>query len=419
MGKTNPESDFEQKVRASVPDENLFVNFGTYWNGMIELKNGNLMTISAVGRHTSTDGGKNWDASEPVVGGDGKPIGEAFDQLVRLKSGAIGGFNRGAFSKNQRDEKYGHSAWFRRSDDEGKSWSEAVKMGEPYNNVCLHKEKVPIVTERGRIVAPVYTLLGKTEEERGRALYGDEYVRVGAHGYENFFTYCWVYYSDDEGRTWETSEGKGSWGKGGELFVTLDYSAGGHYRCNEPVVAEVSEEHLLMILRTPLGRLYQSWSADDGRSWTRPEPTALASALAPAALARIPGTGDLLVVWNQASADEITLGLQRNRLTAAVSRDGGASWDCHKNVFFQRKGEPARVDPSPIKPYRAMENAPRVPMGNLCATYPSIVALKETILICFACRQQSNYISDGKEMKRGEQTHVCLGLPVSWFYEKD
>ena len=235
----------------------------------------------------------------------------------------------------------------------------------------------------------------------------------------NFFTYCWVYYSDDEGKTWETNEGKGFWGKGGELFVTLDYSAGGHHRCNEPVVAEVSEGHLLMILRTPLGRLYQSWSADDGRSWTRPEPTNLSSALAPVALARIPGTGDLLVVWNQASADEITLGLQRNRLTAAVSRDGGASWECHKNVFFQRKGEPACVDPSPIKPYRAMENAPRIPMGRLCATYPSIVALKETILICFGCRQQSNYISDGKGRKQGERTHVCLGLPVSWFYEKD
>ena len=40
----------------------------------------------------------------------------------------------------------------------------------------------------------------------------------------------------------------------------------------------------------------------------------------------VPGTGDLLLVWNQASAEEIQNGLSRHRLSTAISNDGGASW---------------------------------------------------------------------------------------------
>ena len=101
-----------------------------------------------------------------------------------------------------------------------------------------------------------------------------------------------------------------------------------------------------MILRTPLGRFYQSWSADDGTSWSRPEPTALASALAPAALGRIPDSDDLLIIWNQASPDEIQRGMQRHRLSSAVSKDGGATWRHTGNVFsiFLREGDRAKTE---------------------------------------------------------------------------
>jgi hypothetical protein len=266
----------------------------------------------------------------------------------------------------------------------------------------------------------VYTLVGKTMPEKGRALYGDEVARVGAHGYEHFFTYCWAYYSDDEGETWNTNEGKGKWGAGGELFVTLDHSAGGHWRANEPVVEEVSPDHLLMLLRTPLGRLFQSWSSDNGTTWSHPEPSSLASALAPADLKKIPDTNDLLVIWNQSSTDEIQRGLQRHRLSTAISKNGGTTWLRGRNIFSVH-GEHDRVfvEPPPIGNYRAMELAPRLPTNDVQGTYPRVTFWQDKVIVKFVSFSRSNYVvpEPAEGRKQGGHGDVYITLPISWFYE--
>ena len=104
-------------------------------------------------------------------------------QLLRLKTGGIGGF----YDKSEPDKQYGLTPWFVRSDDEGKTWSQPVEVGEPYNNSVMHGATV---TSTGRIVVSVYKLLGKTVWEKGRSLFGDDIALVGHHGYEHFFTYC-------------------------------------------------------------------------------------------------------------------------------------------------------------------------------------------------------------------------------------
>ena len=412
--------EFESLVRARIPKESLFLHLGNTLGSMIELEDGSLLSVSSSGRSISSDGGTTWTAPEPLRDVKGRELPRRPENLVRLKSGGVGGF----FHIAGEETKYGLSPWFSRSDDGGKSWSQFVRVGEPYNNAVMHDA---IVTSKGRIVLPVYKLVGKVARQKGRALYRDRLVRVGHHSYELFFTYCWVYYSDNEGETWHTNKGKGVWGTGGELLVTLDYGAGGHYRCNEPVVAEVSPDHLLMFLRTPLGRLYQSWSDDDGTSWSRPEPTALASSLAPAALERIPGTDDLLAIWNQASAAEIEMGLQRFRLSSAVSKDGGATWKHGRNVFFQKEDDVTYVEPPPIRAYRAMEHAPRLAPNDLIATYPWVSFWKDRTIIRHRCEEISrldwetynrNYDrkSGSPEIELGISTSACIGLPTAWFY---
>ncbi len=419
---------FIEKLRNCLPEETLFFHAGTSFGSMRELPGGDLLHVSTQRREStlSRDGGRSWDSPHPLLDtsreplkGEGAPDG-GNPSLLQLKSGGLGL----VYSKKTADPVHNHTVWFSRSDDGAASWSPPRKISEPHNNAWKFHNSA-IVTSRGRIVVPVFTLVGKSVKERGRALFGDEPAMIGHHGWEEFFAYCWAYYSDDEGRTWKTNTGKGVWAAGGELFATVDYSGGGHYQTTEPSVVEVAPDHLLMLLRTPLGRLYQSWSEDDGASWSRPEPSPLASALAPPAVERIPGSRELLLVWNQSSAEEIQQGLQRHRLSSAISRDGGASWESRPNVFstFQKAEDRIRIEPPPIRFYRARERASRLTPNDLEATYPSLTFWRDRVLVTFMCRERSYYSldSDGRTGydlppgHRGTTTHVCVGLPLSQF----
>ena len=422
--------DFVQVLRSFLPEEILFLHTDLPQLGLLELEDGGLLGLSSEGRAVSRDGGKTWPRFEPALV-DGTPQKGAIFHLMRLKSGAIGGF----YNRGGEMVRYGYTPWFVFSQDEGRTWSKPVRVAEPFNNAVLHGKA--IVTSRGRIVVPVYTLVGRTIREKGKALFRDGIALVGHHGFEEYFTWCWVYYSDDAGRTWQPSGDKGVWVKGGELFVTLDHGAGGNYRCNEPWVVEVSPNHLMMLMRTPLGRLYQSWSQDDGSTWTRPEPTALASALAPPALEKLPACNDLLVIWNQSSADEIERSLQRHRISSAISRDGGASWIHGPNVFsiFRQQGDRNRFEPPPIRPYRALEQTPRLPPNDMEGTYPVLDLWKDRVLIQFTARERAFYLYDEKGQTGYERRHlpdqerarlegqsrasvgtnISIGLPVSWF----
>ena len=411
------------RVRSFTPAEALFLHVGRGMGSTIELKDGTLMCSTSTGRLVSEDGGKNWSVPAPMKWKDGRLVECAFRHLVRLKSGGIGGFYR---PPKVKVERYGTSDWFARSDDEGETWTDPTRVGEPFQNTVLHSGIV--VTSDGRIIAPVYTLIGSTMREKGRSPFGDDLVLIGHHGYENFFTYCWVYFSDDEGATWQPNAGKGVWCGGGELFVTLDESAGGHFRANEPVSVEVSPGHILMILRTPLGRFYQSWSKDNGETWSLPESTSLASALAPGAIGKIPGSNDLLVIWNQCSPDETQRGMQRHRLSTAVSRDGGATWSHSRNVFsiFQQENDRTYIEPPLPGNYRALLNAPRLPLNDMEGTYPFLEFWKDTMIIRFSSTKRDFYIVDetgrtgydkSRELRADVKADVCLGLPVSWFYE--
>ncbi len=429
-------ADFEERIRECVPSEAVYVNVEASRGprSMLELGDGSLLGVRGAGRSVSGDGGRTWTEPAPLVQADGSEMGGALRHLTRLKSGRIGAFwSAPGRESESRGQQYQQTEWFRLSEDEGRTWSEPFRMSEPYNNAVIHNEAA--VTGSGRVVAAAYTLVGKTLRGGSlgigpttRALFGEQVARVGAHGYEHFFTYCWAYYSDDEGRTWSANEGKGKWGAGGELFVTLDFSAGGHWRCNEPAIAEVSPDHLLMLMRTPLGRFYQSWSADNGATWSHPEPSSLATALAPAAMTRIPGTGHLLVVWNQASPDEIEKGLQRHRLSAAVSKDGGATWLRSGNVFSVY-GEHDRtyVEPPPIRNYRATELSPRLPLNDIQGTYPFISLWKDHVIVRFGCSDRAYYAADRMgtrrydqrpESGRGHSGYVQIALPLTWFYER-
>jgi hypothetical protein len=257
--------------------------------------------------------------------------------------------------------------------------------------------------------------LSAAEETCCLGLRGNQWISTGSHHTDPGFCWSYVYYSDDDGRSWKRS-------RSGEIFV-WDPEAMTWSMTGEPTVVEVEPGKLLMLMRTMMGRLYKSWSFDDGETWSRAVPTALAASGAPAQVRKLPETGDLLVIWSQQSADEMRRGLIRSRLSSAISRTNGALWEFFANVesvlektwvepgpirFVRPEGRMGAgpLDPDPVRDPSYME--PITEAYTRCS-YPSAFVYKDRVLVGHS---NAHYDAQGKWTIPGR----IRVLPVSWFY---
>ena len=133
----------------------------------------------------------------------------------------------------------------------------------------------------------------------------------------------WCLYSDDEGKTWHPSRKKVDLPKRG---------------AEEPGVVELKDGSLLSMMRTTLGKIYRSVSNDRGETWSDGEATKLPSPSAANCIKRIPKTGDLVFIWNNATPQVLAIPggtsyhYPRNPLTAAISKDEGKTWTNFKDI---------------------------------------------------------------------------------------
>ena len=395
-----------------IPPETLFRFHFPSEGSFVELEDKRLLhVVAGVHQHSiSPDGGQTWEEHGPLCDIDGQENKGFAPSLLRLGSGGIG-----LIYSDFTDGAWWARLVFRRSDDEGKTWSEPIPISEPHVAVpVLHD--AAIVTTSGRIVLPVYCAAGRGDFVPHKdavgtsvALRDDDWELVGSHAYEPSPELSWVYYSDDEGKTWHRNAN-------GQMLVTLDYSGQGHWTCSEPVAVEYAPNHLLMLYRTELGCLFQSWSSDDGTNWTQPRPTRLSADQSPAALKRIPGTNDLLVVWNQSSGDEIVRGIQRHRLSAAISQDGGATWKFHRNLVCIDEDDPAYVEPSPVRYYRPRRWSPRLPRNMNLTVYPTVVFWHDRLLLTYAETNRRIFKGPG-DYDYHRRGPWLMAIPVSFFYK--
>ena len=103
-------------------------------------------------------------------------------------------------------------------------------------------------------------------------------------------------------------------------------------------------------------------SDDGGETWQEAEPTDLVLRRGPISLKSIPGSNDILVVWNQLSTWESLLGLHRHRLSCAVSSDAGLTWKHHKNL--ESLDDVTRLEPEALDHYR-LSGPPRQPLDRV------------------------------------------------------
>ncbi|WP_339923740.1 sialidase family protein [uncultured Cyclobacterium sp.] len=234
----------------------------------------------------SEDGGETWTQNDEVIVDNEGGMNVMSASLLRLNNGTIALFYA---RKNSLDDCI---PLMRISSDEAKTWSEPIQViTDKEGYFVLNNDRV-IQLPSGRLLAPVS--LHKTA--------GVDFSMRGN-------IYC--YYSDDNGKTWNSSQ----------EMLNQDKVV-----VQEPGVVLLKNGEIMMWLRTDRGVQYLSKSHDNGLSWEEVYPSEISSPRAPASLKRIPKTGDLLLVWNDNKGLVEETASYRTPLTAAISKDEGKSW---------------------------------------------------------------------------------------------
>ena len=289
----------------------------------------------------SADGGRTWGPRAILQENVGRKNVMSVS-FLRLRSGTILFFYlvKNAITDCQ--------VWVRRSDDESRTWTPPVPVSTRPGYTVMNNAR-PIQMSTGRLLAPV-------------ALSSD--VETGAP------SRAFCYLSDDDGQSWRA-------GSGDTGFADSP--------AQEPGLVELRDGAVLMIIRTRLGRIYYARSHDGGETWSAPDASSLVSPAAPATITRIPGSGDLMIVWNNNPNGAAATWQDRTPLTVAVSTDEGTTWRNPKDI---------EADP------------------GYCYAYTSVTFVEPDVLLTY-------YLWDRIAGRRAfERTSLKFRrLPVSWFLE--
>ncbi|MFH0963467.1 MAG: sialidase family protein [Planctomycetota bacterium] len=294
---------------------------------------------------------------------------------------------------------------FYSSRDEGDTWSDGVMLN-PADPIHVVRCGSLFVRSNGAVVAPVMSWMNNPPPPIPKDREAFE------RPYEYAFPSSYAMISSDEGRTWRRSV---------HTLVTCVPGGWQAARCGffpfeEPTAIELADGRLMMIGRTNVGVPYRSFSEDGGMRWTMPVPMRVASSYSPLHVKRVPSTGDLVLIWNQASVWEMQHGLRRQRLSTAISKDEGDSWGHFRNL--ESLDDVAYVEPPPVHDAVDCEDRfwqptddkryHRAP-GSLRCAYPTAIFAQDHFIATYdyGCRQDTV----------GRCLLKVRSLPVEWLYE--
>ena len=382
--------------------------------GIVERKDGSLMLAAGQSRFVSTDGGCIWGDERPLD----CPI--PIEGLIRLRSGALGAY------ATKDDGRY-----FASSVDEGKTWSEPSLVCPAGAGNPLAHSMVQLGT--GRLLLAMYvgvhqglssweyrdgTMVSvhpnlQYEDVSAYGVWRGERIQIEGHAHGPEMGISVVYRCDDEGKTWTKHVG----GLMGWFdFEGIPNGHCGNTGCLEPTIAETRDGNVLLVGRATVGRLVQSVSTDGGEQWSAVLPTDLPSSESPAVMVRLPESGDLLIVWNQVSREEIRRGYRRGRLSSAISKDGGHSWEHFKTLELSEGLEDIdRLPPEyPIQMVRARDWVGVIPDSWAFFHYANIDVVGDQVFLRYS---RGTPLLGVAEQKLKKQQGVLRVYPVEWFYE--
>jgi sialidase-1 len=314
-----------------------------------------------VAQTVSHDGGRTWSPPQPMfhssTGDNAMQPG-----FVRMKNGALG------VSYSLINSFSSATKVFRYSRDEGKTWSPEIQIS-PSGSYWTSAHDRMLLLASGRILIPLHNKKSTRPEQMVTQ----------------------VAYSDDNGRSWQLDRQEITTHAMLPLFARKfgQRSAPGFW---EASIAQLSGGELVMIGRTYGGALYRAVSTDDGLTWSEPVPTSLHSGAAPGRLIRIPGSDDLLVIWNSCCVkeDNNLLG-PRLTLSSAISTDGGDTWKWTRTIEAVTPGNNDRVE------------------------YPAITFIQGKAFVTYRAYTSAPPPPSRPNEPMGMQEYLSI-LPISWFY---
>lgn len=286
----NPSPGFPRNSEGAfvtLKNGSILYAYTQFYGGAADLSKARIVAIE------SRDGGLTWsDPPRTIVENTGT-LNVMSVSLLRLANGEIALFY--LVTNSYHDLK----PWVAFSSDEATTWSGHTLMVTAYGYFVMNNDRV-IQLKTGRLIAPV--------------AFHRPIMRNGKPDADRRGIVIW-YLSDDNGRSWRESD---YWW----ALPEPDIQTG----MQEPGVVEQADGSLFSWARTNTGVQYGFRSTNGGKTFSPPERTSLVSPASPASIKLIPGSSDLLAVYNDHSGRFPFKEKRRTPLVAAISRDGGRTW---------------------------------------------------------------------------------------------
>jgi sialidase-1 len=235
----------------------------------------------------SRDVGRSW-SSKFTLQENRWGLNVKHPNLIRLIDGGVL-FTFSAWES----ESAGRNIFMKKSSDNCETWDRFVQISEP-GWYCTNNDHA-LRLSSGRILIPSHG--------------GPAFVYEGGKSKLHSF----VFYSDDEGESWNMSDNFTAPGRG----------------AHEPTILELEGGRLVCLMRTTNACIYRNYSDDWGVHWSEPKPIPLEAPDSPPLMKYIPGTSDMLLLWNNVASHS---NWPRTPLTAAISSDGGTTWGKLKDI---------------------------------------------------------------------------------------
>lgn len=271
----------------------------------VQLKDGSILyvyTQNGISGKISSDVGKTWSDPFIVVPALKEPArgNICHPSLLRLPDGHL--LLSYIYSTHPTTPYYGHN-YYRRSADEGKTWTDPFLMTPQPGYAIVHNDRISLLPS-GRILAMAeYKAYYPSEQDHSG------YVAMS-------------FFSDDNGTSWQASKN------------TVDMHP---MEVQEADAVALKDGRILLFARTYSGHPVKAYSEDNGQTWSKGEviqELQMPSAGLPT-VRRIPSTGDLLFIWiSERCLDEQNPKIERRcALSSAISKDEGQTFTHIKNIM--------------------------------------------------------------------------------------